>query len=105
MSEKVAFRMRLRPGCLEAYRQRHDAVWPDLSAALKAAGVRDYSIHHDPETDALFATMWRDDAARVAALADSDVMRRWWASMAPLMVTNPDLSPETVPLDTVFHLD
>lgn len=103
--EKIAFKMRLRPGCLDEYRRQHSAIWPELVEALKAAGIHDYSIHHDPDTDALFATMWREDVARVDALAGLDVMRRWWTSMAPLMATNTDDSPVTMPLDTVFHLD
>jgi L-rhamnose mutarotase len=102
--EKIAFRMRLKPGCLDAYRRRHDAIWPDLVAALKAAGVEDYSIHHDPDTDALFATLWRTDDHGMDALPMLDVMRRWWTSMAPLMDTNPDGSPVRVDLPTLFHL-
>ncbi len=103
--EKIAFRMQLRPGCLAEYRRRHDAIGPDLLALLKAAGIRDYSIHHDPETDALFATLWRNDDHGMDGLPLDPVMRRWWGSMAPLMLTNADGSPATAPLETVFHLD
>lgn len=102
--EKVAFRMRLKAGCLEEYRRRHDAIWPDLAELLKRAGVEDYSIHHDPETDALFAVLWRRDDHGMDALPTDPVMRRWWASMAPLMATGPDDAPLSTPLTTVFHL-
>ncbi|WP_334685377.1 L-rhamnose mutarotase [Sphingomonas sp. PL20] len=104
MREKIAFRMTLKPGMLQAYRERHDAIWPDLVEALKAAGVHDYSIHHDPDSNALFATLWREEAHGMDALPMLDMMQRWWAWMAPLMETNPDGSPVSVPLDTVFHL-
>ncbi|UAK25026.1 L-rhamnose mutarotase [Sphingomonas nostoxanthinifaciens] len=103
--EKIAFRMTLKPGQLAEYRRRHDEIWPELVALLKDAGIRDYSIHHDAETNALFATLWRDDDHRMGALPAHPVMRRWWAAMAPLMETNPDGSPASVPLDTVFHLE
>jgi L-rhamnose mutarotase len=102
--EKIAFRMRLKPGCLEDYRRRHDAIWPELVETLKAAGIRDYSIHHDPGTNALFATLWREDDHRMDALPEQDVMRRWWAMMAPLMDTNADGSPASINLPTLFHL-
>jgi L-rhamnose mutarotase len=102
--EKIAFRMSLKPGCVAEYRRRHDEIWPELVATLKAAGVRDYSIHHDPETDTLFATLWRKDDHGMDALPEQDVMRRWWAAMAPLMETNPDGSPVSLPLPTLFHL-
>ncbi|HEX7781575.1 MAG TPA: L-rhamnose mutarotase [Sphingobium sp.] len=102
--EKIAFRMQLKPERIQEYRSRHDAIWPELVDALKAAGIHDYSIHHDPATDALFATLWRDDDHGMDTLPGLEVMQRWWASMAPLMETNPDGSPVSVPLPTVFHL-
>jgi L-rhamnose mutarotase len=102
--ERIAFRMQLKPGTLAEYRRRHDAIWPDLVAALHAAGIRDYSIFHDPETDSLFATLVRAPDHAMATLPDLPVMQRWWAAMAPLMDVNPDLSPCVTGLDRVFHL-
>lgn len=101
--EKVAFRMMLNPGALEEYRRRHDAIWPELSALLKDAGVEDYSIHHDPGTNALFAVMWRRPGG-TDDLPAHPVMARWWAHMADIMQTHPDNRPVEVPLQTVFHL-
>ncbi|RVT83490.1 L-rhamnose mutarotase [Rhodobacteraceae bacterium CCMM004] len=104
MMEKYAFRMTLRPGCAEAYRRRHDAIWPELVALFRDAGVSDYSIHLDPETNALFAVLWRREDHGMDALAEAPVMRRWWAHMADLMETLPDDAPVVVPLRTVFHM-
>ncbi|HBT02298.1 MAG TPA: L-rhamnose mutarotase [Citreicella sp.] len=102
--EKYAFRMTLRPGCAEDYRRRHDAIWPELAALLHEAGVRDYSIHLDPDTSALFAVLWRPADHGMADLPDHPVMRRWWAHMADLMDTNPDGSPCVTDLVPMFHL-
>ncbi|HWU03611.1 MAG TPA: L-rhamnose mutarotase [Novosphingobium sp.] len=102
--ERIAFRMKLRPGMLEEYRKRHDEIWPELAEALKAAGVSDYAIFHDAETDCLFATLLRRADHTMDALPDLPVMRRWWQAMAPLMETMPDLSPLSVSLACVFHL-
>lgn len=102
--EKVAFRMTLHAGQLDEYRRRHDAIWPELSALLKAAGVEDYSIHYDPATRALFAVLWRRTDHGMDALPDHPVMRRWWAHMADIMETHPDDRPVEQPLETVFHL-
>ena len=41
------------------YRRRHDEIWPELVALLKEAGVSDYSIHLDRETNTLFGVLWR----------------------------------------------
>ncbi len=103
--EKVAFRMKLHPGREEEYRRRHDAIWPELAALLRAAGVSDYSIHLDRETGTLFGVLWRRDGHGMDALPGHPVMRRWWEHMADIMETNPDGSPVAVPLETVFHLE
>ena len=103
--EKYAFRMKLHPGREEEYRRRHDAIWPELAALLRAAGVTDYSIHLDRETGLLFGVLWRVDGHGMDALPAEPVMRRWWAHMADIMQTNPDNSPVAVPLVTVFHME
>lgn len=44
---RYAFTMRLKPGAVEEYKRRHDEIWPELSAVLRAAGISDYSIFLD----------------------------------------------------------
>ncbi|MCJ2065912.1 L-rhamnose mutarotase [Methylobacterium sp. J-088] len=102
--EKHAFAMRLRPGCEAAYHERHDALWPELADLLCRAGVADYSIHLEPETNLLFAILWRRRDHGMEALPDHPVMRRWWAHMADLMETEPSDAPVVLPLHTLFHL-
>lgn len=102
--EKYAFRMQLNPGMEDEYRRRHDEIWPELVGLLKQAGIEDYSIHLDPETNALFGVLWRRDDHAMNDLPDHPVMRRWWAHMADMMATNPDSSPVAVPLVPMFHL-
>jgi len=104
MMEKIAFRMTLKAGCLDAYRQRHDDIWPELSALLVQSGIKDYSIHHDPQTNALFAVMWREKGFDPKVLPAQPIMQKWWAYMSDLMETEADNRPVEVPLETVFHL-
>ena len=61
MPEKYAFKMRLNPGMRAEYERRHDEIWPELVDLLKQAGVSDYSIHLDEETNTLFGVLWRRD--------------------------------------------
>ena len=103
--EKFAFRMQLNPGMEAEYRKRHDEIWPELVTLLKAAGIEDYSIHLDPETNALFGVLWRRTHHRMGDLPAHPVMQRWWAYMADLMRANPDGSPVAEPLPCMFHLD
>lgn len=99
-----AFRMQLKPGMLDAYRAAHDALWPELADLLHEAGVSDYSIFHDADSNALFAILTVAGEDRRAELPGHPVMQRWWAEMAPLMETQPDNKPCEWPLEQVFHL-
>lgn len=103
-TETVAVRMILDPGQAEEYRRRHDAIWPELAEALRAAGVIEYRIFLDPETNHLLAVLSRRADHSMDALRDLPVMRRWWAMMADIMQTAPDLEPLTTPLVEVFRL-
>ena len=59
--EKIAFKGKLNPGMETEYKRRHDEIWPEMAAMLKEAGVSDYSIFLDRETDTLSAVLWRRD--------------------------------------------
>src|SRR5262245_15679553 len=85
--EQIAFKMRLHPGCAAEYKKRHDAIFPELIALLHEAGVSDYSIHLDRETNILFAVLWRRKDHGMADLSSHPVMQRWWAHMADIMET------------------
>ena len=102
--EKYAFKMRLNPGMRDEYQKRHDEIWPELVALLREAGVSDYSIHLDAETDTLFGVLWRTDDHGMDDLPSHPVMRAWWAHMADIMETNADNEPVSIPLETVFHM-
>jgi len=103
--ERVGFTMRLLPGAEAEYRRRHAAVWPEMLAALKAAGARDYSIFI--RDDDLFAYLEVEDfGAFRAAMAANPINDRWQADMASLI--DPLTDPATGfhrRLDEVFHLD
>ena len=103
--QRVAFKLQLKPGVVAEYKKRHDEIWPELKAELKAAGVSDYSIFLDEETLTLFAVQKLGEKNSAAELPDSPIVRKWWSYMAPLMEVHPDNSPITKPLKEVFHLE
>jgi L-rhamnose mutarotase len=103
--QKYAFKMHLNPGMEADYKRRHDEIWPDLSKLLKDAGVSDYSIYLDRETNTLFGVLWRTDDHSMDNLPNHPVMKRWWAYMADIMAVRPDNEPIAVPLVSVFHMD
>lgn len=102
--EKYAFKMQLHPGMEAEYKRRHDAIWPQLVELLKAAGIEDYSIHLDRETNILFGVLWRHADHGMAALPAHPVMQRWWAHMADIMQSHADNEPVAKPLVPLFHM-
>ncbi|HEY0943881.1 MAG TPA: L-rhamnose mutarotase [Opitutaceae bacterium] len=101
---RKAFVMSVHPGQEAEYERRHRPIWDELAAVLKAHGVHNYSIFHDPATNALFGYVEIEDEARWAAIAGTEVCQRWWAHMRDVMPGNPDNSPVSRELREVFHL-
>lgn len=97
--------MKLKPGAADEYAKRHQEIWPELRTLLKDAGISDYSIFLDKHTGTLFAVQKVLGESGSQDLGSTEVVQRWWAYMADLMETNPDNSPQSIPLTEVFHLD
>jgi len=102
---RKAFVMSIHPGAEAEYARRHDPIWPEFEATLKAHGVHNYSIFLHPQTRQLFAYVEVEDEARWAAIAETEICRKWWRSMSELMPSRPDHAPVTRDLEEVFHLD
>lgn len=102
--EKYAFKMLLNPGMEAEYKKRHDEIWPELLALLRAAGMSDYSIHLDRETNILFGVLRRTKGHTMDTLPLEPVMQKWWVHMADVMATNDKNEPLAIPLETVFHM-
>jgi arylsulfatase len=101
----AAFKLKLKPGMAAEYKRRHDAIWPELSQAIRSAGISDYSIFLDEETETLFAIQKLAPNNTAGEFRKSQILKKWWDYMAPLMEVNPDNSPVRVPLKEVFHQD
>lgn len=102
---RIAFTMKIKPGSEEEYRRRHQQVWPDLLADLKAAGCSNYSIFIQGLD--LFAYMEVEDFQRfLSVMATSQASQRWEDHMKDILIreTEPDTGFPYV-LPEVFHLD
>jgi L-rhamnose mutarotase len=98
--------MYLKPGFSAEYKKRHDEIWPELSQLLTDAGISNYSIFLDEETNILFAVQsLSPDATSSQELGTNAIVQRWWRHMADIMETEADSNkPLTRSLDEVFHL-
>jgi L-rhamnose mutarotase len=104
--QRIAFIIRLKPGVDPVeYKRRHDEIWPEMLGALRAAGLRNYSIFRDGLT--LFAYVEVDDHERAQSILASDATNaRWQAYMADMI--DHDIDPETGGLrllPEMFHMD
>jgi L-rhamnose mutarotase len=101
---RQAFRMSVDPDHQAEYIRRHNPIWRDLEDVLLEHGVQTYSIFLDPATGDLFAYAEIESAERWAAIAATDVCRRWWGTIRELMPSKADGSPVSRDLKEVFHL-
>lgn len=97
--------MKVKPGVIEAYKKRHEDLWPELHRALKDAGISEYSIFYDRETHVLFAFQKQAGEQGSQDLGKTEIVQRWWEYMADIMETNPDNSPVSIPLEEVFFME
>ena len=102
--ERIAFKMKLKAGYEEEYKQRHDAIWPELRKLLRESGISDYSIFLDTETNTLFAVQKQTGSSSSQDLGSNPIVQKWWKYMADIMETNEDNSPVIAPLKEVFYL-
>ena len=101
---RMAFKMHLNEGQKEEYKKRHDEIWPELKKLLKEAGVSEYSIFLDEETNTLFAFQKVSDSGGSQDLGQTKIVQKWWDFMADIMKVNEDNSPVSKELKEVFYL-
>ena len=103
MTQRTAFVLRVRPDKIEEYVDAHRAVWAEMLDALRAAGIRNYTIFRDGTQ--MFGYFEADDL-QVAGqyLAQQEVSTRWQDAMADLLEQRvPDQGPPA--LEEVFRLE
>lgn len=103
--KRFAFKMKLTSGNINEYQKRHDEIWPELVKALHDAGIRDYSIFYDEETNLLFAYQNLTDDNTADSLPMENIVREWWDYMNEgIMDYNDKEEPVTISLTEVFHM-
>src|SRR3954471_9777605 len=83
---RYCFCLQVRPERLAEYRERHRAVWPEMLAALRDTGWRNYSLFLRDDGLLLGYVEAHGLAAAPGAMAATEVNARWQAEMAPFFV-------------------
>ena len=102
--KRIAFKMKLKPGFKDEYIRRHNAVWPEVADLIRRAGISDYSIFLDEETNILFGVQKVEGDVSSQDLGAAAIQQKWWDYMSDIMECNPDNSPVSVPLGEVFYM-
>ncbi len=105
--ERVCFLLRVKADRLDEYRRRHESVWPEMLAALRDTGWRNYSLflREDGLLVGYFETP--DLAAALAGMEGKEINARWQSEMAPFFEGLDGRRPDEgfLRLPEVFHLD
>ena len=103
--KRFAFMLRLREVATEAYEESQRAVWPEMLALLKSAGISEYSIYRRDDL-LILALRAVDFEATWSQIENHPVNLRWQQAMAPFFAPQEGLRPgERFPmLEEVFYL-
>ena len=102
---RKAFVMTVDENKIKEYTSRHTPLWPELEETLKQHGVLNYSIHHHPQTNQLFAYAEIESEEKWNDISKTDICQQWWQHMGDIMPHNSDASPVAVDLTEVFHIE
>lgn len=104
--ERMAWKGRIRPGCKAEYIRRHDAIWPEMKALLKEAGICNYTIFANGEELFGYYECEKGVAFAEKTQANSPVVDRWNEYMKDILELEMDLATGAQPkLEPVFRLD
>ena len=100
---RVAWTMLLREDKIEEYEREHAAVWPEVLAIIKAAGVSNYSIYRHGTR--VFGYFECDDPEKaIAEMAVGESRAGWGEAMLPLVA--PEVAERGMDyMPEIFRLD
>ena len=104
--ERYAWKATVKDGMLEEYKRRHAAIWPELVAVLKEAGICNYTIWNVGSELFGYYECEKGCAYAAKVQAESPVVDQWNEYMKDVMVMEMDPVTGAQPLLTqVFELN
>ena len=106
--KRIGFLLKVKPDKIEEYKLRHQAIWPEMLAALRRTGWHNYSLflREDGLLFGYFETPESLQAAQ-AGMSHEAINTQWQDLMAPFFenLTGAQADQSMVELEEVFHLD
>ncbi len=103
--ERFCFTFSIKPGTEQEYQRRHDEIWPEMVDALRAAGIRNYTLFRRGLGIIAYAECEPDARTAFAAIAATDVDARWSEWFADVIEQRFDEHGEAMTAEEVWHLD
>jgi L-rhamnose mutarotase len=107
LMKRVGFLLKVKPDMLEEYKKHHEAVWPEMLAALRRTGWHNYSLF-TREDGLLFGYFETPESFQAAldGMAKEEINTKWQEFMAPYFEGMGGHADEMMlELEEVFHLD
>ena len=98
-----AFTMRLKPGGLAGYKEKHDDIWQEMVDEIERSGIAQITIFENDPVLVLYSEIHDPDSWD--RLWASEVHGRWGAIMDEYMAVDETGAPEFSELREVFHLE
>ena len=104
--DRVCFVLQVRPERLAEYKERHEAVWPEMQEALRETGWRNYSLFLRDDGMLIGYLETEDFELARSGMAMREVNDRWQREMSSFFMNPPGVNPDAAmkPLEEVFHL-
>lgn len=83
--KSVGLALKLRPGCYDEYKKRHDELWPDLAEAMKKRGISMVIYRHE---ETLFVYGTGPSQKEWDELGADPVTPRWNKYMSEVLQTD-----------------
>lgn len=102
--ERLCFLIHLIKDTGTEYDQRHDDIWPEMEAAVAAAGFRNYSLFRLGELAVGYAECEPDVETVLKKMATFDVEHRWNASFVHVIKNADGENGGLINVPEVWHL-
>lgn len=87
------------------YQRRHDEIWPEMVAAIRKAGIANYSLFRRDRQVIAYCECEPDALTAFARLAESEVNARWATAFEEVIERLADEQGQLFVADQVWHMD